>query len=178
MQAYAKKHEVQQRLGGDFRVTMGFGLHVGWAIEGAVGSAQKIDATYLSPTVNMAARLETATRQYGVDILMSHHFCQHLTDYTRGKCRKVDCVAVKGSTEPMTMMTYEAGDHSEAKISRAHHYYDLYIGGQWDECGQVLKEFTLEYPNDGPAQSIQRLLASHNFTPPDDWQGFRKLANK
>ena len=29
------------------------------------GSLQKVDATYLSPHVNMAARLETASRQYG-----------------------------------------------------------------------------------------------------------------
>lgn len=52
---------------------MGFGLHVGWAIEvfiifrfiylkGAIGSYFKIDASYLSPNVNMASRLEAATR--------------------------------------------------------------------------------------------------------------------
>jgi len=50
---------------------MGFGLHAGWAIEGAVGSVQKVDATYLSPHVNMAARLETASKQYGVPLLAS-----------------------------------------------------------------------------------------------------------
>ena len=44
-----------------FKVKMGFGLHHGWAIEGAIGSFFKIDATYLSPNVNMAARLEAAT---------------------------------------------------------------------------------------------------------------------
>jgi len=32
------------------------------AIEGAVGSPLKVDATYLSPNVNMAARLEAASR--------------------------------------------------------------------------------------------------------------------
>jgi class 3 adenylate cyclase len=41
----------------EFKVRMGFGLHAGWAIEGAVGSVFKVDATYLSPHVNMAARL-------------------------------------------------------------------------------------------------------------------------
>jgi len=49
---------------------MGFGLHVGWAIEGAIGifniiiigSVFKIDASYLSPNVNMASRLEAATK--------------------------------------------------------------------------------------------------------------------
>ena len=50
---------------------MGFGLHVGWAIEGAIGSIYKIDASYLSPNVNMAARLEAATKQFGVQLLLS-----------------------------------------------------------------------------------------------------------
>lgn len=58
----------------EFKIRMGFGLHAGWAIEGAVGSAHKIDATYLSPHVNMAARLETSSRQYGVPILVSEVF--------------------------------------------------------------------------------------------------------
>jgi len=46
-----------------FKVDMGFGLHTGWGIEGAIGSTFKIDATYLSPNVNIAARLNAATRQ-------------------------------------------------------------------------------------------------------------------
>lgn len=50
---------------------MGFGLHVGWAIEGAIGSFYKIDASYLSPHVNMASRLEAATKQFGVPLLIS-----------------------------------------------------------------------------------------------------------
>ena len=45
----------------NYRVKMGFGLHQGWAIEGAIGSYFKIDASYLSPNVNMASRLEMAT---------------------------------------------------------------------------------------------------------------------
>ena len=57
-----------------FLVRMGFGLHAGWAIEGAVGSLQKVDATYLSPHVNMAARMEVATRQFGVSLLMTRNF--------------------------------------------------------------------------------------------------------
>lgn len=65
---------------------MGFGLHVGWAIEvsasewssmderlfvqGAIGSGFKIDASYLSPNVNMASRLEAATKQFGTGLLI------------------------------------------------------------------------------------------------------------
>ena len=50
----------------NYQIKMGFGLHVGWAIEGAIGSFYKIDASYLSPNVNMASRLEAATKQFGV----------------------------------------------------------------------------------------------------------------
>ena len=46
----------------DYTVKMGFGLHFGWAVEGAIGSEFKIDASYLSPNVNIAARLEAATK--------------------------------------------------------------------------------------------------------------------
>ena len=55
----------------NYSVKMGFGLHVGWAIEGAIGSFYKIDASYLSPHVNMASRLEGATKAFGVPLLIS-----------------------------------------------------------------------------------------------------------
>lgn len=58
----------------NYKLSMGFGMHVGWAIEGAVGSLQKVDATYLSPHVNMAARMEAASKQFGVAILMTERF--------------------------------------------------------------------------------------------------------
>lgn len=46
----------------NYSVKMGFGLHVGWAIEGAIGSDFKIDVSYLSPNVNMSESLEGATK--------------------------------------------------------------------------------------------------------------------
>lgn len=58
----------------NFKISMGFGMHAGWAIEGAVGSLQKVDATYLSPHVNMAARMEAASKQFGTSVLMTERF--------------------------------------------------------------------------------------------------------
>jgi hypothetical protein len=68
------KYNDDERLLGirdDFKVRMGFGLNQGWAIEGAIGSYFKIDASYLSPNVNMAARLESATKQFSCPLLFS-----------------------------------------------------------------------------------------------------------
>ena len=55
----------------NYEVKMGFGLHVGWAIEGAIGSFYKIDASYLSPNVELTIKLEGATKAFGVPILLS-----------------------------------------------------------------------------------------------------------
>jgi class 3 adenylate cyclase len=76
---------------------MGFGLHVGWAIEGAIGSSFKIDASYLSPNVNMASRLEAATKQFGVFMLISGNIVQLMTVPNQKLMRLIDRVTVKGS---------------------------------------------------------------------------------
>ena len=76
VQLLAYREDKRLSKGGEnqFKLRMGFGMHAGWAIEGAVGSMQKVDATYLSPHVNMAARMEAATKQFGVSILVTESF--------------------------------------------------------------------------------------------------------
>ena len=83
---------------------MGYGLHVGWAIEGAIGSRFKIDASYLSPHVNMASRLEAATKQFGTSILVSEDFAKLLTPGLRRRVRQIDCVTVKVHTPQLGML--------------------------------------------------------------------------
>lgn len=84
-------------------MSMGFGLHTGWAIEGSIGSKVKVDASYLSPHVNLASRLEAATKQYHVPLLMSDAFVSGLSGSIQSTCRRVDRVTFKGSSEPMTL---------------------------------------------------------------------------
>jgi len=86
---------------------MGFGLHQGWAIEGAIGSMFKIDASYLSPNVNMASRLEAATKQYGVPLLVSGPLYNIFSDDIKLLCREVDTVTVKGSIQPVKLFTVD-----------------------------------------------------------------------
>ena len=91
----------------DFEVKMGFGLHVGWAIEGAIGSEYKVDASYLSPNVNLSARLEAATKQFGVPLLLSENFVNICGASVASQCRQIDRVTVKGSVVPMGLYTYD-----------------------------------------------------------------------
>jgi class 3 adenylate cyclase len=101
----------------DFRVNMGFGLHIGWAIEGAIGSIYKIDASYLSPNVNISARLEAASRQYGVYILMSGEVYDLLSPDLKLICRLIDIVTVKGSINPLRLYTVDVNTDLEISTS-------------------------------------------------------------
>jgi len=102
--AYNKNEKMLERIP-NYKVNMGFGLHVGWGIEGAIGSPYKIDASYLSPNVNISARLEAATRQYGVSILISGELQEILNDAFKNITRLIDIVTVKGSAIPMKFYT-------------------------------------------------------------------------
>ena len=66
---------------------MGFGLHIGWAIEGPIGSSFKIDASYLSPNVKTASQLESMTKLYGVTILLSDEMIKNMSKKAARICR-------------------------------------------------------------------------------------------
>merc|ERR1719420_561364 len=70
LNAYAKHPKIIPKFGLSYRVMLGFGLHFGWGIEGAIGSEHKIDASYLSPHVNTASRLEGVSKYYDVHIIL------------------------------------------------------------------------------------------------------------
>ena len=103
---YRNNPEILKRIP-NFKLNMGFGLHMGYGIEGAVGSTYKIDASYLSPNVNIAARLESATRQFGLSLLISGPLYKLLTEEMKRVCRFVDCVMVKGSELPLDLYTID-----------------------------------------------------------------------
>lgn len=76
-------------------VQMGFGLHAGKAVQGAIGSERKIDATYVSEAVERAEFLESSTKKYGLKMLMSDSFYRLLHPNTRRRCRKVDQILLR-----------------------------------------------------------------------------------
>ena len=103
---YSHNEEILKRIS-NFKLNMGFGIHIGYGIEGAVGSTYKIDASYLSPNVNIAARLETATRQFGLSLLISGPLYNLFSDELKRICRYIDCVYVKGSVQPLDLYTID-----------------------------------------------------------------------
>jgi len=66
-----KNHEgLNKRMPG-YEVSLGLGMHLGYAIEGPIGSYYKIDPTYLSANVRMCERMECATKHFAVPIMIT-----------------------------------------------------------------------------------------------------------
>ena len=82
-------YEIFQKFGWD-AIKIGFGINLGWSIEGAIGSNFKIDASYLSPNYNLANICEEKTKEYGVDLVMSDKFVENLSNEAQKKTRILD----------------------------------------------------------------------------------------
>ena len=176
------QHEgLQARIPG-FTTKMGFGLHLGWAIEGAIGSNYKVDCSYLSPNVNMAARLEAATKQFGAEILLSGDFYQGLTPAMKAKCRQIDHITVKGSIQPMKLyscdVTFPPGVNATSYYETFGKGVDLYTSGSWMEAKEVFESCLETWTDDIPPQNILTVMEETDFTAPDDWEGYRALTEK
>jgi class 3 adenylate cyclase len=102
-----RTHPGMQSIEPGYTVRMGFGLHCGWAIEGALGSEFKIDAAYLSPNVSVAAELDAATSQYKVWILLSHMMVNYCSQEVALSCRLIDQVMVKSSRQAIRLYTID-----------------------------------------------------------------------
>ncbi|GLE05797.1 hypothetical protein PINS_up014978 [Pythium insidiosum] len=104
---YLVRENVIRRFGPQFRIKMGFGMHVGWAVEGAIGSRFKIDATYISPHVEMADRLEAGSKMFGTPINLSHWLAALLSPGARKFLRKMDRMSIRGVDTPLTVYTFD-----------------------------------------------------------------------
>lgn len=90
-----------------YKCRIGCGLHFGWAVEGAIGSDKKIDASYISPHVNWAEFLESSTKSYGVSILMSEPFFNLLSPQVSRHCRQVDRIKKSENDDVTSLYTYD-----------------------------------------------------------------------
>ena len=109
-------------------VQLGFGLHAGKAVEGAIGSQRKIDATYVSEAVETAEYLETATKKYLVPMLMSNSFHRLLNLTNRRRCRKIDQIMFDNEDDEFHEEDmYSQGDLMELFT------YDIDVDALWDD---------------------------------------------
>lgn len=72
-------------------------MHVGFAVEGSVGTNMKVDALYLSPDHQVALRVESLNEKYGTQILFTEALYDLLSDKGQSSVRQIDQVLIKES---------------------------------------------------------------------------------
>jgi class 3 adenylate cyclase len=129
-------------------VALGYGMHFGWAIEGAIGSNLKIDASYLSPHVNTAARLEAATKQFGTMFLMSEEFVQQLSPRNQALSRRIDNVILVGKSDPTPLFTWDMwlGPPKRQGPMECHPLSPLHVLNSAAQANTATSELTMVMP--------------------------------
>ncbi len=164
-------------------VHIGIGLNTDTVVCGNIGSPKRMDYTLIGDGVNLAARLESACKQYAAKILIS----EHTYDKLRGtyRMRDVDSVIVKGKTKPVTI--YEVLDYhtdeSFPNLMEVVNYFkegrQQYLARHWDKAiGHFQKALELN-PDDALAQIyIDRCHMMKREPPAEDWDGVWVMRSK
>jgi len=168
---------------GEMAIDMGLGLNTDSIVAGNIGSPKRMDYTMIGDGVNLAARLESACKQYGARILVSEYTVGKLKGVYR--LRDIDKVIVKGKSEPVRV--FECLDyHDEGSfpnlmevLGNFNEAVKLYRQQNWDKAIQHFKEALKGNETDSLSQKyIERCELLKTQPPGDDWDGVWVMTSK
>lgn len=173
----------RRRQQGKREIDIGVGISTGELIAGNIGSPKRMEYTVIGDTVNLAARLESATKYYGVKVLFSEQTRDSLSGSFR--YREIDLIQVKGKTEPSAI--YEALDHHNRQ-SFPHQQEVLaafeeglkhYRQGNWPEAMGCFRTALAGHPGDRPSELYLQRCEHFMLQPPEaDWRGVWIMQDK
>jgi PAS domain S-box-containing protein len=84
---------------GELKISIGMGIHSDEVVSGNIGSSKRMELTSIGDGVNLASRLEGASKQYGTDLIISDNTYKEYKE--RLYVRELDFITVKGKSEPV-----------------------------------------------------------------------------
>ena len=167
--ALAKLNEELQKEG-LLELGVGIGINTGDAVVGNMGSDKRFDYTVLGDSVNLAARLEGQTKEYGVFYMFTKQTLDSLSDYKIDELAFIDRIAVKGQTATVDIYTLVSVEYALAINSVTHAYQNL----SWSVSKQNLNN--LRKYNTVLADLYDYRLSQP--VPGPDWDGVDRKTSK
>jgi len=83
------------------RINIGIGINSDTVISGNIGSSKRMEFTAIGDGVNLGSRLESVSKQYGCDIILSDNTFKPCQENIWA--RELDFIRVKGRNEPVSI---------------------------------------------------------------------------
>lgn len=152
------------------------GLNTGSAKVGFMGTDALASYTMMGDTVNLAARLEAAGKDYGVDILVSESVREKIKEEMF--VQFLDLVRVKGKNEPVKIYSLidRKKDVSQKYFDAASDYekaFQLYLNRNWKEAIQKFTDYTTGHSLNKKAAGLLLERCKYYATNPpgESWDG-------
>ena len=163
------------------KVVVRMGVCTGELLVGNIGSDNSRSFTVMGDTVNIASRLESACKQYGLYSLIS--------DTTRAllgpefQTREIDNIVVMGKEQPVRVFELLSDRALEPRAAQLRETFEVGLGAyraqNWDGAERAFGECLTIDGEDGPAQVfLARTKQLRTQPPPSDWDGVWRLSNK
>ncbi len=109
-QALAAALEITQGLESEEGLEIGIGLNSGVVVAGNVGGAGRLEFSVIGDPVNVAARVEAATRETGDTVLLADRTRELLNDSSAELTERMN-VELKGKSETVRVFAVAGGGH-------------------------------------------------------------------
>jgi len=163
-------------------IGMGIGLNTDAVVAGNIGSPKRMDFTMIGDGVNLAARLESACKQYHTQILISDLTYRELNGVYR--TREVDRVVVKGKTEPVAVhevLDYHTDDTFPNLMDVVNDFREgiaSYRRGAWDAAIGSFQRCLHAHPGDALSAIYVERCERLRADPPANWDGIWVMTSK
>ncbi len=165
----------------DFHI--GIGIASGRAVAGKIGSKHQVKVTVFGPVVNLAARLETMTRQTGASILLDQSTAAEIAGaVSRDVCRVRKLAAVRpvGFALPVEVSELlppasECPGLPDENLGAYEAALSAFASGDWDKALEHLSELPAD---DQAAAFLEQFIGKHGGSPPMNWDGTIPLEAK
>ena len=162
-------------------INLRIGLATGEVIVGNIGSDTARNYTVMGDVVNLASRLESASKVYGTRILISEE-TRRLADRVV-ETREIDRLAVKGKTEPVGIyeLLAESGKLAPEWTNRRTRFeaaLEAYRKQDWPAAEAIFKELSEKFA-DAPSRAfLERITMLKQHSPGPGWDGVWRMASK